>query len=254
MKCILSVSLSLIMVLCAAGAFAAQPLGGPPEAEQCKWAISGGYWFSQDKWTSNTLSGSFDPKVSTYSYFGQVAFGVAQGWDVYMRAGAVDAKLVQSEVDFKSDGNFFAALGTHGTLFEKKDWNLALGPIANVAYYSNWTDRRPSALLEATGTGLTSITIKDHWSANVGLGFRWTPIQFLTIYGGPFYNYESAKLQSNGAIRNILFSGSGNNISGDKSFGSRLGVRIPVTNQFSINLEAQMKDYLGAGGWLTYSF
>jgi opacity protein-like surface antigen len=245
---------ALIIVLCAAGAFAAQPLGGPPEAGPGKWAISGGYFYSQDKWTSNTISGNFDPKVSTYSYFGQLAFGVAQGWDLYLRAGAVDAKLAQSDVDFKSDGNFFAALGTHGTLFEKKPWHLALGPIANVAYYSNWTDRRPSALFAATGTGLTSITIRDHWSANVGLGFRWTPIQFLTIYGGPFYNYESAKLQSNGYFRGIPFSGSGNNISGDKSFGSRLGVRIPVTNQFSINLEAQMKDYLGAGGWLTYSF
>jgi hypothetical protein len=104
MKNGLIVSLAFIMVLCAAGAFAAQPLEGLPEADPGKWAISGGYFYSQDKWTSNTISGNFDPKVSTYSYFGQLAFGVAQGWDLYLRAGAVDAKLVQSDVDFKSGG------------------------------------------------------------------------------------------------------------------------------------------------------
>ena len=248
------VSLSLIIVLCAAGAFAAQPLGGPADAQSGGWAISGGYFYSQDRYTSRTISGDFDPKVTTQSYYGQVAYGIARGWDLYFRAGAIDAKLVQSAVDFKSDGNFFAAVGMHGQLFEKKDWHLNLGPIANFSYYSPWTDRGPSALLAATGTGLQAITVKDHYSFNVGLGFQWTPVQYLTIYGGPFYNYETAKLETVGRFRGTPFSGSGNNISGDKSIGSRLGIRIPVTNMFSINLEAQMKDYFGGGGWLTYSF
>ena len=248
------VSLSLIIVLCAAGAFAAQPLGGPTDAQSGGWAISGGYFYSQDRYTSRTISGDFDPKVTTQSYYGQVAYGIARGWDLYFRAGAIDAKLVQSAVDFKSDGNFFAAVGMHGQLFEKKDWHLNLGPIANFSYYSPWTDRGPSALLAATGTGLQAITVKDHYSFNVGLGFQWTPVQYLTIYGGPFYNYETAKLETVGRFRGTPFSGSGNNISGDKSIGSRLGIRIPVNNMFSINLEAQMKDYFGGGGWLTYSF
>ena len=254
MKCILSVSLALIMVLFAAGAFAAQPLGGPIDAQPGKWGGSVGYFYSQDRWTSNTISGDFDPKITTYTYFGQLAYGVAKGWDVYVRGGVLDAKLVQSNADFTSNGKYFVGLGTHGTLFEKKDWHLALGPIANVAYYSNWTDRATSILAATAGTGLNAITVKDHYSANVGIGFRWTPIEFLTIYGGPFYNYESAKLQASGFVRGIPFSGSGNNISADKSFGSRLGIRIPFKDQFSINLEAQMKDYFGAGGWLTFNF
>jgi len=250
----LMLSLALCIVFCATLAFAAQPLGGPVDAEQGKWAASVGYFYSQDRWSSSTISGDFDPKVKTYSYFGQLAYGIARGWDIYARAGAVDAKLVQSDVDFTSNGQFFAALGTHGTLFQKKEWNLALGPIANVAYYSNWTDRSPSPLFRATGTGLTSITVKDHYSANVGFGFRWSPTQLLTIYGGPFWNYETAKLEATGAFRSFPFSGSGSNISADKSFGSRLGIRIPVKDQFSINFEAQMKDYFGAGGWLTFNF
>jgi len=248
------VSLSLIIVLCATGAFAAQPLGGPTDAQPGGWAISGGYFYSQDRYTSHTISGDFDPKVTTQSYYGQVAYGIARGWDLYFRAGAIDAKLVQSAVDFKSDGNFFAAVGMHGQLFEKRDWHLKLGPIANFSYYSPWTDRRPNALLAVTGNGLQAITVNDHYSFNVGLGFQWTPVQYLTIYGGPFYNYETAKMETVGKFRGIPFSGSGNNISGDKSIGSRLGIRIPVTNMFSINFEAQMKDYFGGGGWLTYSF
>ena len=251
MKHGLIVSLALIVVLCAAGAFAAQPLGGPAEANPGKWSASVGYFYSQDKWTSNTLSGSFYPKIETNSYFGQLAYGVAPGWDVYLRAGAIDAKLVQSSVDFTSNGNFFAGLGMHGRLYEKKPWHLALGPIANFTYYTNWTDR--SHNFAPGGTGLTSIKIKDHYSFNVGFGFQWTPIQFLTIYGGPFYNYETAKLEATGSFRGIPVSTS-NNIDTDKSFGTRLGVRIPIKDQFSINFEAQMKDYFGAGGWLTFGF
>ncbi len=247
------VFMALVLVLCAAGAFAAQPLGGPPEAEKGKWGMSVGYFYSADKYTSSTITGDFDPKVKTYSYFGQLAYGIAQGWDIYARAGVVDAKLAQSDVAFDTNGNFFAALGTHGTFFQKKDWNLALGPMANVAYYSNWTDRRTSPALAATGTGLGSISLREHWSANVGIGFRWQPLQFLMVYGGPFWNYETAKLQTAGYFRRIPFAGSGQNIEADKSLGSRLGIRIPIKD-FSINLEAQMKDYFGAGGWMTFNF
>ncbi len=252
MKRNLIVSLVLVAMACASGAFAAQPLGGPAEAEKGKWAFDVGYFYSQDRWTSNTLSGNFDPKVSTYSYFGQLGYGVAQGWDVYLRAGVVDAKLVQSSINFSTNGNFFIGAGVHGKLFEKKDWNLKLGPIANVTYYSPWTDRDRNML--PTGTGVSSISIRDHYSVNVGLGFQWTPTQFFTLYGGPFWNYEKAKLSPTGMIRGIPFSGGSTNIEGDKSFGSRLGVRIPFKDQFSVNFEAQMKDYFGAGGWLTFNF
>ena len=253
MKRILSMSLALIIVLCATGAFAAQPLGGPAEAEPGKWAADVGYFYSQDRWTSSTITGDFDPKVNTYSYFGQLAYGVARGWDVYVRAGVVDAKLVQSSADFTANGKFFAGLGAHGTLFEKKDWHLKLGPTANATYYTNWTDRQSNVVPGFPGTAVNAITVKDHYSFNVGFGFQWTPIQFLTIYGGPFWNYETAKLQTSGTFRGIPVSGS-SNIEGDKSFGSRLGIRIPVKDQFSINLEAQMKDYFGAGGWLSFNF
>jgi len=67
MKHGLAVSLALIMVLCAAGAYAAQPLGGPLDAEKGKWSTSVGYFYSQDKWSSSTIAGDFDPKVKTYS-------------------------------------------------------------------------------------------------------------------------------------------------------------------------------------------
>jgi len=258
MKYGLVVGLALIIVLCAAGAFAAQPLGGPPESEKGKWSFDIGYWFSQDKWTSNTLSGSFDPKVSTYTYFGQVGYGVANGWDVYLRGGALDAKLVQSGANFDVNGKAFIGAGTHGTLFKKDDWHLALGPIGNFTYYSNWVDRGvgPASaigLFGGRGTGITAVTVKEHYSVNVGLGFRWQPLEFLQIYGGPFYNYEKAKLESVGYIRGFPVATSGSNINTDKSFGSRLGIRIPIKD-FSINLEAQMKDYLGYGGWFSFQF
>jgi hypothetical protein len=49
MKRCLAVSLVFIVVLFAGGAFAAQPLGGPAEANQHKVAISVSYFYSLDR-------------------------------------------------------------------------------------------------------------------------------------------------------------------------------------------------------------
>ncbi len=246
MKRSLVASLAFIIVLSAAIAIAAPPVGGPAEVEPGKLAFSAGYFYSQDKWKSNTLD-NFDPKVESNTYFGQVSYGLAPGWDVYLRLGAIDAKLIQSDFDWKSNPQFFGGMGIHGTLFQYKPWNLAFGPMADFAYFSDWTDR-------ATGPGGSlAIKMKNHYSMNVGFGFQYRPVSYITLYGGPFYHYETAKLDVKGNVGGTNVSDE-SNIHPDKSFGGRLGAQIPLTRNISIQLETQFRDYVSGGGWLTYHF
>jgi hypothetical protein len=250
MKNVLVVCLAFVIVLCAAVAMAAPPVGGPPEVDPGKIAFSAGYFYSADRWTSNTLGGGrfdFDPKVESNTYFGQVSYGLAPGWDVYVRLGAIDAKLMNSDFDWKSDAQFFGGMGIHGTLLQYKPWHLSFGPMADFAYFANWSDR-------ATGpNGNLSIKMTDHYSANVGFGFQYRPAPYVTFYGGPFFHYETAKLETLGNIGNVRIDDS-SNIHPDKSFGSRLGAQIPITKTISIQAEAQFRDYVSGGAWLTYHF
>lgn len=241
------VSLVLIIVLCAGGSFAGQPLGGPAEAEPGRVAFSVGYFYHQDKWTSNTLNDNFDPKIQTKQYFGQLSYGVAPGWDVYMRAGFLDAETTGSDFNFKDNGRFFGGVGVHGKLWERKDWNFALGPIANFTYFSEWKD-------SATGSqGSIELKVKDHYSFDVGLGFQYTPAPWVTIYGGPFFHYEKAKLDTNGTFRGAFYSDD-SNIETDKKFGPRLGFRIPITKTVSVQFEGQYTSYVSGGGWISFGF
>jgi hypothetical protein len=242
-----AVSLILIIVLCAGGAFAGQPLGGPAEAEPGKIAFSAGYYYFKDKWTSNTLNDNFDPKVETNQYFGQLSYVLAPGWDVYLRAGAVDAKTTDSDFEFKDSGQFFGGIGIHGTFWERKDWHLKLGPIANFTYFSNWKD-------SATGPrGSIRLTVKDHYSFDVGFGFQYTPWPYLTIYGGPYFHFEKAELEATGNYRGSAYSDS-SNIDTDKNFGPRLGFLIPITQDIALQFEGQYRSYASGGGWITFRF
>jgi len=248
MRNFLVVCFACIIVFSAAGAMAAPPIGGPPEAEPGKLAFTAGYFYSQDKWASNTvLNGEFDPKIETNTYYGQLSYGLFQGWDVYVRAGAISPKLIDSDFRFEPNTSFLAAVGMHGTAFEYKPWSLKFGPMADFTYFSNWTDRY------SAGANNISLRMKDHYAFNVGFGFQYTGLSYLTFYGGPFIHYEVAKLETNGTLRGRTISDE-SNIDSDKKFGSRFGVRVPITPNWRLTFEAQFRDYASGGGWITYAF
>jgi hypothetical protein len=253
MKRGLVVSMVLIFVLCATGAFAGQPIGGPAGPDPGKLAFSVGYFYSKDKWESNTLNGDF--KLETNTYFGQVAYGLAPGWDVYLRGGAITAKNTGDEFDWKENSGYFGGIGMHGKFYEKKDWNLILGPTANFTYFSNWKDS-----ITTTGvignrpmSGRTEVEMKEHYSFDVGLGFQWAPVPYLRFYGGPFYHYETARLDVDFVAGLDAFS-DGSNIHPSKTFGTRFGVRIPFTDQIALQLEGQYRDYFSGGAAIGFSF
>jgi hypothetical protein len=252
MKHTLTAVLVLVLALCGTAVFASQPLGGPSIAEPGMWAVSAGYFYSEDKWDSNTFEGEF--KIKTNTYYGQFSYGLAPGWDVYLRAGAADVKG-QGGADLNDDAKFFGGIGLHGQVYEKKEWYLSVGPVANFSYYSDWKDST-DRFFNFNGSPIpsrASFELKDHYSFDLGFGFRWAPCTWISLYGGPFYHYETAKLNLEFVGANGIFDDSAN-VNPKKSFGTRLGVSLPFSPNVGLQLEGQYRDYFSGGAQISLMF
>jgi hypothetical protein len=252
MKYGLAAILALVIVVGGTGVFASQPLGGPSLAEPGKWAVSGGYFYSKDKWDSNTVDGDF--KIETNTYYAQFSYGLAPGWDMYLRAGAADVDG-NGELDMKDDAKFFGGIGLHGRFYENKKWNLSLGPVANFSYYSDWKDSTNGLVDLGQGrvSARGSLEMRDHYSFDVGFGFRYAPASWISFYGGPFYHYETANLKLDLTANNKAFSDDAN-VHPKKSFGTRLGVTLPFSPNVGLQLEGQFRDYFSGGGQIFFMF
>ncbi|HAR97113.1 MAG TPA: hypothetical protein DCR97_14300 [Deltaproteobacteria bacterium] len=233
--------LGFILILPASGAFASsQPVGGVATALPCQIELSAGYFYSKDKWEFDHFDA--EPKIETNIYYGQIGYGLAPGWDIYLRAGGMDAKG-KGELGIDSDTKFFASAGFHGRLFQYAPWNLSFGPIGNFAYYENLSDRRN------IGGTYQKLELKDHYSADIGFGFQWQPTPWMTLFGGPFYHWDTAKLE--------YTSG---NLSGDEdvntknSFGPRFGVNFNLSKNVWLQLEGQSRSYVSGGASIGINF
>lgn len=249
MKSGLAVILSFVIVLSAAAAFASsQPVGGVATAQPCKVELSAGYFYSKDKWDSNTLEG--DAKFKTNLYYGQIGYGLAPGWDVYLRAGAGEGKS-DDDSDVKSGTKFFASAGFHGRFYEYKPWNLAFGPIGNFAYYEDWTERYND---DIDGIPVSAkIKMKNHYSADIGIGFQWMPIKGVTFFGGPFYHWDTAKLEYSASGNGRSFSDS-DNVHTKKPFGPRFGVNMMLGKKAWLQIEGQYRSYASGGASIGINF
>ena len=247
----LAVILAFIVVLSAAAAFASsQPVGGVATAQPGKVDLSGGYFYSYDKWDSNTLDG--EPKIKTNVYYMQLGYGVAPGWDVYLRGGIVDGKG-EGDLELKSGGKVFGSIGFHGRFFEHKPWNLAFGPVGNVALYETFSEHSSAMVGGAPAHG--SFSLKDHYSADIGFGFQWKPIPRITVFGGPFYHYDHAKLEYKYS-RAGRYVDDSDNVSTKNSFGPRFGANFMLTKEKDVYLqvEGQYRGYASGGASVGINF
>lgn len=249
MKDGLAVFLAFIMVLAAAAAFASsQPVGGMATAQCGRVELSAGYFYSKDKWDSNTLEG--DAVFKSNLYYGQIGYGVAPGWDVYLRAGGLEAKS-DGDADLKSGTKFFASAGFHGKMFEYKPWYLSFGPIGNFAYYENWTER---ATGEVDGIPVSGrLELKDHYSADIGFGFQWQPIKGFTFFAGPFYHWDTAKLEYSASGNGRSISDS-DTIHTKQSFGPRFGINVMLGKDAWLQIEGQSRSYISGGASIGINF
>jgi hypothetical protein len=83
----------------------------------------------------------------------------------------------------------------------------------------------------------------------LGFGFQWKPTPELTVFGGPFYHYDTAKLE----VERGFFSDSAY-IHTKKSFGPRFGVNVMLTKELYLQIEGQSREYISGGASIGYNF
>ena len=179
-----------------------------------------------------------------------MAYGLAPGWDVYLRGGGSDSTS-QGDLDIHNSANGFGGLGFHGRLYEYKPWNLALGPVGNIMFYQDWTDRGSDTIDGIAVNG--RVKVKDHYSASLGFGFQWKPIPGFTFFGGPFYFYEPATLDFTLSGNGRTFSDSVN-VHTKTSFGPRFGLVTELTKGINLTIEGQYRNYLSGGASIGFNF
>lgn len=219
------------LVLLTAPAVYADPVGDVT-APCGKPALSVGYFYENQKLELRDSEAT--AKLTSHQVYAEGAFGLAQGWDAFLRFGGATAKVrIQDEGTFKDDFTPYGSVGIRGTLPITK--SLAIGPFAKFNYYGDWKD---------TIYG-ERVKIKDSWDVMAGLTGK-IDVDKMVLYGGPFYYYTYSK---------VTAGGESDKMKTNRHIGALLGVKFPVTAKISVDAEGQYKsDRVSGGIFASYLF
>ena len=113
------------------------------------------------------------------------------------------------------------------------------------------------ALSQFGGFPVTA-TMSDYYDVQSGLSAQVKVRNFI-IYGGGFWYYAQAHMNVStnlgagpfGAMSLQILS---EKLTAQNAFGGFMGVKVPLANHFSLNVEGQMRDRLSGGVSLIYAF
>jgi len=207
---------------------------GPPEpqGEAGQFSLGAGVWLDRSEMR---LDGDRLKDTST-QYYVQGDWALIKDWEVYGRLGTANQSIYSHDLreSFFGGGRGFGTLGFKGVLF--RQGNFALGPF-----------------VEGTRYQVQPSVSEDQWDANGGIAADYKiPVwsSFLTVYGGLFAYMHRAMAN----FADTAVAGS-DEMSERHNFGGFLGLKVPVVAQkLFISLEAQLRDRLGAGASLSYTF
>ncbi len=203
---------------------------GPPEpqADVGKFSLGLGYW------TDRTPMKDDDSlSLRSHQYYLQGDYSFLKDWEVYGRVGGADERIYDRDLSehFTGDTQAYGTLGLKGVMY--RNGNFAVGPFLEGSWYGN-------------DPGLT----RNQWDANLGVSAQYKiPLAHkdLTLYGGPFAYIHQAD--------NEIAVLPGSEIKERSNLGGFLGLRVPLVNQkLFLTVEAQMKERIGGGTSLNYSF
>jgi hypothetical protein len=205
-------------------------------------------------------------------FFGTVAYGVGDTWDLFVRLGVADAQddltakdvalvtsvagdpdIAQQYSIGKYDGNlgFAGGIGTRATLYRSGPW--AFGGLAQVTWFFpgdsdvRYTD--PIWGDDAVQTGQVSI---EFWEAQVSLAAIYE-IDTLRLWAGPFLQFIDGDLDRDGSTSAGDFRGEfcGSADLEEKSeLGGHVGVDWEASSEVHVWVEGQLTGdswFFGAG-------
>lgn len=241
----LLVFLSLILFV---GNLFAGPFGSPePTAKEgTGFHIGAGYWYNEDKF-------KFDDSDFKFKH-NQVYIEIGQRFsnaEIIARIGASDAKAD----DLSDSAKTFGTLGFKW--YVPLGSNFGVGPILQGTYY--FGDFKDNVTFTSGATSVVGeLKLSDYWDVRGGIAFQATITPQFKVYAGPFVYYSESKLEAT-LPPGFIWVKTGTSVDTEtakskSNFGGFLGVDLPLTKQFHINLESQYSECFSGGGSLSYSF
>jgi hypothetical protein len=235
-------------------------LFGPPQTvsrEAGGLNTAFGYRYHED-----TYKGNADYTVKQNQIYSQAAYGAKNMWEIYGRIGISDLKIFDafsstnvltatSGNDFDENWKFFGTLGAKG--FYPINKMFGIGAFIQGTYnFSYFTGEIAGA---NNGTAyVADLKIKNLWDVNAGIGFQATIPYGVKLYAGPYLYYSEANACLSENIPGLSF-GMDNVLVKNKSVaGGFVGIDIPLTKGFRLNIEGQYADRFSLGTAVTYTY
>lgn len=267
-KLILAVAIAAIFAMSSvvyAGQF------GPPEpvAKEGKAALGIGYFYYSAKWKPED-SGWDEGKITQNRVYLQLGYGFTENWEAYIMVGGADIKskkaFLLNDADFKQDLKPFGTIGIKGVFNVTPSFGI--GPFLQASLGSSYTDKESfsvtlpapltifgTTLPAGTYTVTETLKYKNLSEINLGVGFQGK-IEGAFLYGGPVVYWSRAKVNwTIGVTGPLTDSISDSTTYKEKNnIGGFAGIRWPLGEGLSLEVEGQVKSRFSIGGALTYSF
>lgn len=240
-------------------AAAGGPFGTPqPISKETGGLYTGiGYWYHEDIYKNGT-----EHLIRQNQVYSHVGYGAKNLWEIYARIGVSDLKIFDAynstsvltttyKNNFEENWKFFGTLGAKGFYALNRIFGVGAF-IQGTYYFSNFTDDVTG--INSSEPFTTDLKIKNLWDVNGGIGFQATAPYNIKLYAGPYIYYSEAKASLTENIPGLEYAAGNVSIKNKTIAGGFIGLDIPITKGFRLNVEGQYSDRFSAGAAVTYTY
>lgn len=206
---------------------------GPPKAEleQGQYSLGIDYSFSDVDAEVSGYGVSWTEDIKTNTLFFNLGYGIADGWEGFLRLGIAD---VEAD-DFNGDNEFVYGFGTKFTFSEQDA--ISWGTLLQIGWFSS----NDSGTVITEGHTITGKQEIDVYEIQIAIGPTYE-VDDLKIYGGPFLHFISGDYDWSGTVTGPVINGSGSfswDIEEESVFGGYIGISKDLTENTNIGIEFQ---------------
>ena len=253
------IALSVTLLFLLMGTAWAGGLLGPPQSvsREAGGLHTGiGYGYLEDIYKNGTQY-----LLRQNQVYSDLGYG-ARNWDFYGRIGASDIKIsdafrstqsstTTSKNDFKDQWGYFGTLGAKG--FYPFNKSFGIGVFTQASYF--FTDFSDQVAGDQNGVPFTTeLKVNSFWDVNFGVGFQATFLRDIRVYAGPYLYYSQLKTSPSETVSGVDLLAENRTIHNRKIAGGFVGVDIPITRGFRLNVETEFSERFSFGTAITYSY
>jgi hypothetical protein len=252
MKRVVLCAFLLLFVMCgfvSAGQF------GPtePTASPGKFSLETGYFWNDTKWKMDYID---DFRTQSNQFYVQASFAPTKSLEIFGRLGGADLSTKGTVNNMSDTSNMFGTIGGKAMLYQHGIFGF--GAFAQGTHY--FSDYKDNVNLSQYGGFPVNVAMTDYYDVQGGLSGQ-VKVQNFILYGGGFWYYAQAHVNVStpigvappflGSISLQLLS---EKLREQNAFGGFMGVKVPLTKRFSVNVEGQLRDRISGGMSLVYAF